>query len=176
MTAEPHIIFDEVNERQSVFHRRAFIMGGLGGLGVLALGGRLMQLQVLETQKYATLSTANQFNFRLRVPPRGRIVDRNGVALAASRPDFRLTMRRDENKDVAGTLSRLATLIPLTPQKQALLAKEIAAAPRASPVSVADDLTWDEFSRVTVRAPELPAWWPRWARRASTPSAAPSPT
>ena len=150
MTAEPHIIFDEVNERQATFHRRTFVMGGLAGLGALALGGRLLQLQVLETQKYATLSTANQFNFRLRVPPRGRIVDRNGVALAASRPDFRLTMRRDENKDIAATLAQLS------PQKQAQLAREIAAAPRASPVAVADDLTWEEFSRVTVRAPELP--------------------
>ncbi len=156
MTAEPQIIFDEVNERQSLFHRRAFLMGGLGGLGVLALSGRLLQLQVLDTQKYATLSTANQFNFRLRVPPRGRIVDRNGVALAASRPDFSLTMRRDENADVPATLAKLATLVPLTPQKQAQLAREIAVAPRASPVSVADDLTWDEFSRVAVRAPELP--------------------
>ena len=156
MTAEPHIIFDEVNERQATFHRRTFVMGGLAGLGALALGGRLMQLQLLDTQKYATLSTANQFNFRLRVPPRGRIVDRNGVALAASRPDFRLTMRRDENKDVAATLTQLATLIPLSPQKQAQLAKEIATAPRASAVAVADDLTWEEFSRVTVRAPELP--------------------
>ena len=156
MTAEPHIFFDEVNERQGVFHRRTFILGGLAGVGALALGGRLLQLQVLDTQKYATLSTANQFNFRLRVPPRGRIVDRNGIALAASRPDFRLTMRRDENKDVAGTLAKLSALVPITEARQAQLVREIGVAPRSQPVSVASDLTWEEFSRITVRAPELP--------------------
>ena len=156
MTAEPHIIFDEVNERQGVFHRRTFVLGGLAGLGALAMAGRLTQLQLVEAAKYTTLSASNQFNFRLRTPPRGRIVDRNGIALADSRPDFRLTMRRDENKDVAGTLSRLAQFVPLTPEKQLTLAKEIKAAPRASPVVVASDLSWEEFSRISVRAPELP--------------------
>ncbi len=156
MTAEPSIFFDEVNERQGVFHRRTFVMGGVAGLGALVMGGRLVQLQLVEAQKYSTLSTANQFNFRLRTPPRGRITDRNGVALADSRPDFRLTMRRDENKDPAATLAKLAGLVPLTPQRQAQLLRELATAPRATPVIVAGDLSWDEFSRVTVRAPELP--------------------
>ncbi len=156
MSHEPSIFFDEVNERQGVFHRRTFVLGGVAGLGALAMGARLTQLQLVEAEKYATLSTANQFNFRLRTPPRGRIVDRNGVALASSRPDFRLTMRRDENKDVAGTLAKLAAFVPLTPERQAQLVKEIAVAPRATPVAVANDLSWEEFSRVSVRAPELP--------------------
>ena len=156
MTAEPSIIFDEVNERQGVFHRRTFVLGGLAGLGVVAMGARLTQLQLVEAAKYTTMSASNQFNFRLRTPPRGRITDRNGVAVAASRPDFRLTMRRDENKDVPGTLAKLAELVPLTPERQAALVKEIKAAPRATPVVVANDLSWEEFSRVSVRAPELP--------------------
>jgi len=35
---EPAFFFSEVNQRQSVFHRRAFIMGGLTSLGLVALG------------------------------------------------------------------------------------------------------------------------------------------
>ena len=33
--AEPRIFFEEVNERQGVFHRRAFLFGAFSGLGVL---------------------------------------------------------------------------------------------------------------------------------------------
>ena len=153
---EPSLLYDEVNARQAVFHRRTFLLGGFAGVGILALGGRLLDLQVVEAQKYSTLSSANQFNFRLRPPPRGLIVDRNGVAIASNRPDLRLLMRRDEAKDVPGTLAALATLIPITPEKQAQLARELAAAPRSAPVAVATDLSWEEFSRVSVRAPELP--------------------
>ena len=41
--SEPSIFFFEVNERQGVFHRRAFLLGGLTGMGLLALGDRLAQ-------------------------------------------------------------------------------------------------------------------------------------
>jgi penicillin-binding protein 2 len=156
VSLEPSIFFDEVNQRQGVFHRRTFLLGGLGGLGVLALTGRLLQLQVVEAQKYTNLSSSNQYNFRLRSPPRGRIMDRNGVELASNRPDFRLLMRRDEAPDIAGTLKSLAQLVPITEAKQQQLIKDLANAPRSLPVAVATDLSWEEFSRVTARSPELP--------------------
>ena len=72
--AEPSIFFSEVNERQGVFHRRMFLMGGFAGLGLAALTARLAHLQIIETQRYEKLSASNQFNFRLVPPPRGLIV------------------------------------------------------------------------------------------------------
>lgn len=53
-------------------------MGGLAGGGLLALVGRLAQLQLVEAQRYQKLSGGNQFNYRLVSPPRGAISDRNG--------------------------------------------------------------------------------------------------
>ena len=78
----PQIYFNEVNERQGVFHRRAFLMGGVAGVGLLALGSRLAYLQLVEANKYKTLSLDNEFESRLQPPPRGLITDRNGVVLA----------------------------------------------------------------------------------------------
>ena len=132
------------------------MLGGLGGLGVLALAGRLAQLQIVESQRYSTMSASNQFNLRLRTPPRGRITDRNGTAIAASRPEFRLLMRRDEVHDIPAALSNLAQVIPISVARQAALARQIAESPRGAPVEVASDLSWDEFSRISVRTPELP--------------------
>ena len=73
MSSGPHIFFNEVNERQGMFHRRAFLMGGVIGAGVLTLSGRLMQLQLVEAGRYRSMSEGNQFNYRLIPPPRGRI-------------------------------------------------------------------------------------------------------
>ena len=153
---EPSIFFDEVNERQGVFHRRTFLLGGFAGAGLLALSGRLMQLQLLEANRYQELSASNQFNFRLRPPPRGRILDRNNVEIASNRPEFRLLMTRDEVQDVGATLDAVSQLLPMTPERRAQLEKEIKNTPRFVPVVIANDLTWDEFSRVNVRTPELP--------------------
>ncbi len=156
MSLEPHIFFDEVNERQGVFHRRTFLLGGFAGLGLLALTGRLAALQLFEGRRYQSLSASNQFNFRLRTPPRGRVLDRNGVEIASNRPDFRLLVLRDEIGDVDATLDKVAELIPITPERRKALKRDIANSPRFVPVAIANDLTWDEFSRINVRTPELP--------------------
>ena len=154
--AEPAIFFEEVNERQGVFHRRAFLLGGFAGAGLLALGGRLAHLQLIETQKYDKLSASNQFNFKLMPPPRGLIIDRNGVVLASNRPNFRLMVARDKGMDVPGTLKTLAAFVPLDDKRQTRLAKDIAGAPKRSPVEVMEDMSWEQFSAINLRVPELP--------------------
>ncbi|WP_421737394.1 penicillin-binding protein 2 [Caulobacter sp.] len=155
--SEPSILFFEVNERQGVFHRRAFLMGGLAGAGLLALGGRLAQLQLVEAQRYQKLSAGNQFNYRLVPPPRGLILDRNGTPLASNRPNFRLLVTKDKDLDVEATLDDLAKLVPIDGSRRARIIKDLARAPRKAPVAVMEDMTWEEFSRVNIRAPELPA-------------------
>jgi penicillin-binding protein 2 len=155
--SEPSILFFEVNERQGVFHRRAFLMGGLAGAGLLALGGRLAQLQLVEAQRYQKLSAGNQFNYRLVPPPRGLILDRNGTPLASNRPNFRLMVTKDKGLDVEATLDDLSKLVPIDGSRRARIIKDLARAPRKAPVAVMEDMTWEEFSRVNIRAPELPA-------------------
>ena len=150
------IFLDEVNERQARFQRRAFLFGGLTGLGLVALGARLTQLQVLESGRYRLLSEHNEFEFVLSPPPRGLILDRDGVVLASNRPDFRLLLARDETTDVDAILARLAQLVSLNDAQLSRLKEEIADAPRKAPVAIMEDMTWEEFSRVNVRAPELP--------------------
>jgi len=157
--SNPQIFFNEVNERQGEFGRRAFVFGGLLGLGVVALGGRLAQLQVIENSRYTKLSDNNQFDFRLQPPPRGLIVDRNGVVLASNRPDFRLLFMRDEHmkpKDVEEIVDRLAKLVDLDDAHKRRVIADIKNAPRRAPVAVVEDMSWEEFSRINVRAPELP--------------------
>lgn len=153
--SEPSIYFSDVNERQGVFHRRAFLMGGFTGMGLLALGARLAHLQLFETQRYEKLSASNQFNFKLMPPPRGLIIDRNGAILASNRPNFRLLVARDENMDPEATLKTLANFVPLDERRQARLARDILQSPKRTPVSVMEDMSWEEFSAINVRAPEL---------------------
>ena len=154
--SEPSIFFAEVNERQGVFHRRAFLLGGFVGVGVLALGGRLAQLQLVETRRYEKLSASNQFNFKMTPPPRGLIVDRNGVVLASNRPNFRLMVAKDKGIDPKSTLKTLAEFVPLDDARQTRLLREISNAPRKSPVQIMEDMSWEQFSAINIRAPELP--------------------
>jgi len=153
---QPAIFFEEVNERQGAFHRRAILLGAFAGLGLGALGGRLAYLQLFETQRYEKLSTSNQFNFKLLPAPRGVITDRNGAILAANRPNFRLMVARDKGFDTEGTLKTLADYVPLDPIRQRRLLREINSAPKRAPVQIFEDMSWEQFSAINVRAPELP--------------------
>ncbi len=153
---QPAIFFEEVNERQGVFHRRAILMGAFAGLGMSALGGRLAYLQLFETQRYEKLATSNQFNFKLLPAPRGVIVDRNGAVLAANRPNFRLMVARDKGMDPEGTIKTLALFVPLDEVRQRRLLKDVNSAPKRAPVQVMEDMSWEQFSAINVRAAELP--------------------
>jgi penicillin-binding protein 2 len=161
MSSEPHIFFNEVNERQGVFNRRALLAGGFATLGVLGLSTRLMMLQLVDNNRYKALSASNQFNYRLVPPPRGRILDRNGVELASNRPTFRLLVSRDEvGGNVDPTLDAVSSIISIPELKRKTLMRDFNQAGRYIPVAVADDMTWDEFARVNARLPELPGVTP----------------
>lgn len=153
---QPAIFFAEVNERQGLFHRRAILLGAFAGIGISALGARLAYLQLFETQRYKKLATSNQFNFKLAPAPRGVIVDRNGAVLAANRPNFRLMVARDKGMDTETTLKTLASFVPLDDARQRRLLKDIHSAPKRAPVPVMEDMSWEQFSAINVRAPELP--------------------
>lgn len=154
--SEPSIFFADANERQGTFVRRTFLMGGVTGLVLAGLSARLLQLQVLDSQRYEKLADSNQFNYRLQPAPRGLIVDRNGVVLASNRPNFRLMVRNDKELDLEKTLDELYGIVPLDPTRRNRYLREIKNAPARNPVSVMEDMTWEEFSRINVRAPELP--------------------
>jgi penicillin-binding protein 2 len=153
---DSQLLLDEVNERQGMFQRRAFLFGALAGTGLVALAARLTQLQVIEAGRYRLLSEHNEFEFVLSPPPRGLILDRNGVVLASNRPDFRLLLAKDETTDVDAVLAKLAQLVNLDDAHLRRLKEEIDDAPRKAPVAIVEDMSWEEFSRVNVRAPELP--------------------
>ena len=60
-------------KRDSLFTRRAAVLAvGQGVLGA-ALVARLYQLEILESDRYATLAEENRINLRLLAPVRGRV-------------------------------------------------------------------------------------------------------
>lgn len=154
--SEPSIFFEDVNEKQGTFHRRIFLMGGVTALGIFALGGQLALLQIVQGGKYKRLSAANQFNFRVVPPPRGKILDRNGNVIAGNRPSFRVLIIRNEIDDLDATLDQISYVLPQVQDNRRRIVRDINQSQRFVPTVVAADLTWEEFSRVNLFAAEIP--------------------
>lgn len=147
---------NEDNERHRAFSRRALLLGGAQTLLLTGLAGRMYYLQVVEADRYKTLAEDNRISLRLLPPPRGRILDRFGLPLATNRQNFRVVLVREHAGDVEKVLTALSRLIALGEHDTKRVLREVSRKRGFVPVTVRENLTWDEVSRVEVNGPELP--------------------
>lgn len=73
---------------------------------------RLAFLQISEFKRYQTLSLKNQMSIIPIAPPRGVILDRNGVLLAENIPVYVLEIIPEHVKNIKLTLAKLQQLLP----------------------------------------------------------------
>ncbi|VAV97898.1 Peptidoglycan D,D-transpeptidase MrdA [hydrothermal vent metagenome] len=144
------------DDNSSRFTRRTLILGAVGAAGFAGIASRLYQLQILEAAKYRGLSEENQFNFRLLVPSRGQILDRNGRVFAANVENYRLLLMPDQVKDLEAVLARLGELVALSPARKAAIRKKFAKHDPFAPVQVIDNMDWPTFAKVNLWLPDLP--------------------
>ena len=143
-------------ERQRAFSRRGLLLGGAQALLLTGLAARMYYLQVVEADRYKTLAEDNRINLRLLPPPRGRILDRFGYALASNRQNFRVVLVREQAGDVERVLNALSQLMALDEHDYKRVLREVSRKRGFVPVTVRENLTWDEVSRVEVNGPDLP--------------------
>ncbi|MBQ0804214.1 MAG: penicillin-binding protein 2 [Sulfitobacter sp.] len=146
----------ESDASQAKLSRRAALLGGVQLLFMGGLAARMNYLQVDQADQYLLLAEENRINIRLIPPTRGEIFDRNGVQLAQNVPSYRIVMVREEVGDVEEVMHRLAKVLRLDPEARDRAIAEVKAAERFLPVTVADNVSWDDLSRVSVNAPALP--------------------
>ena len=140
--------------------RRALLLGGLQ-LGVAgALAARMRYLQVDQADQFRLLAEENRINIRLLAPARGEIFDRNGTTLAHNSPSYRIIIVPEDAGDVDEVISKLSRLITLPPEDVERALTEMRRSPPFLPITLADQLTWEDISKVAVNAPALPGITP----------------
>ncbi|MGF1608080.1 MAG: penicillin-binding protein 2, partial [Kiloniellales bacterium] len=149
-------LMHEDSGRFKTFTRRSLLLGGGQALLLGSLAARMYYLQVLQSDRYSMLAEDNRISLRLLPPPRGRIVDRFGVQLAGNRQTYRLVLVREQSPDLDATLRALTEIIDLSDSERARILREMERKRGFVPVTVRDNLTWGQVSRIEVNAPDLP--------------------
>jgi penicillin-binding protein 2 len=144
------------DKRTAVFTRRALLLaaGQVAALG--ALGAKLYQVQVVEGARYAVLAETNRISTRLIAAPRGRLLDRFGVAVAGNSLNWRALLIAEQTEDVGGTLDNFARIVPLADRDRARVERDVRRHRRFIPIMVREFLTWEDMARIEVNAPDLP--------------------
>jgi penicillin-binding protein 2 len=138
------------------FSRRMLMLGGaqaaIGGL----LIGRLGWLAVAQNEKYQLLSESNRVQL-IPVPPRrGWLIDRNGKPIAINKASFRVDIipqQLDKGRDI---VPEVAKLLQLEPDEVDRIRKELATSHGFRPVSVGDNVPYEQYAAIPVRLPDLP--------------------
>lgn len=138
------------------FTRRALLVGA-AQTGLLSfLGLRLHDLQVTYANRYAVMAEENRISVQPIAPMRGNILDCTGLVLARSDENLQVSIIPDLAKDVAAGLDKLAQLVKITREDRERVLETAARQNRLVPILVTTGLTWEEFARINLLAPQLP--------------------
>jgi penicillin-binding protein 2 len=150
-------LFDRKDKsRYATFTRRTLLVGFGMGTVFATLAGRLYQLQILEGEQFKTRADENSVSERLLSPLRGRIMDRFGVELATNRRNYRVLLVAEQaTEGVGAALDAIGRVILLSDAQRQKVLHDIAQNKRFVPVTVAENLTWDEFASVNLHLPYL---------------------
>ena len=144
--------------------RRALFMGGCMAATVAVLGARMRYLGVEQADQFRLLAEENRINIRLIPPARGLIQDRNGKLIAGNEQNYRVVITLETAGEAAGgvkeVLNRLSHIIPMTAEDMTDALKALDRNSPFVPITVADRLNWEDFSKVAVNGPALPGVTP----------------
>jgi penicillin-binding protein 2 len=148
--------FKDTRGEGELFRRRAIAGFALILLGLCALVGRYVFLQVLHHDEFALRSVNNSVKPRAIPPARGLIYDRNGVLLADNVPAFRLEVRPDQVQNMNDTLAGLGQVVPLDKDDIDAFRKQLKQSHRFDSVPLKMRLTEDDIARFAVNRWRFP--------------------
>src|SRR3954469_21105071 len=145
------------NAHQSItFSRRMPLLSGAEAAVGTLLIGRMGWLAIAQNEKYALLSESNRVQL-IPVPPRrGWIIDRNGKPIAINKASFRVDIIPQQMVKGVDIVGEVTKLIDLPPDEVDRINRELAVSRGFQPVSVADNIPYEQYAAITVRLPELP--------------------
>lgn len=114
---------------------------------------RIVYLQVINHRHYATLSQANRVKPLPIPPPRGLILDRNGVILAQNYPVYTLEIIPEQVDDMEELLADLGELVRVTEGDLKAFRKQLKERPRFENLTLRTHLNDEEAGRIAVRLP-----------------------
>ena len=150
----------ETEDAAGLVTRRGIVLGGaqLGFMGLLGL--RMRQMQVEEAEDYRLLAEENRINVRLIPPSRGIIYDRHGIPVAQNAQNYRIVIVREQAGDVEETIAKVRRLVDLDDDDLERSLKEMYRRSPFVPITLADQLAWEDIAEVALNAPALPGITP----------------
>ncbi|MFT4189896.1 MAG: penicillin-binding protein 2 [Comamonas sp.] len=138
------------------FHRRVWVAVLIVILGFGLLVGRLLVLQVARHDTLDARAERNRTSILPVVPNRGRILDRNGVVLAASEATYALEVTPSKVPDLEATLAGIGQIVAISPRDLRRFRQLRAESRSFAPLPLKTRLSEDEAARFAAQNYRFP--------------------
>lgn len=118
--------------------------------------GRLVQLQVLESERFSELSQGNRSRIEPLAPTRGLIYDRNGLVIAENLPTWQLVATPEQIEDLDAVIAELAELGLVSEGEREELTGLVRSHRGFERVALNNDLTERQAARFAARRHRFP--------------------
>ena len=150
----------ENDEAAWLVTRRGMVLGFVQVAFMAGLGMRMRQMQVTEADSYRLLAEENRINVRLIPPSRGIIYDRQGIEIARNAQNYRVVIVREDVPNVDETITKVRQLIEIDDKDVERALKEMSRRSAFVPITLADQLKWEDIAELAINAPALPGVTP----------------
>ena len=141
--------------KSKLIGRRMFLLTTAKVVVMIGLVGRLISLQINQSNKYKSLSDKNRFREWKLAPERGVIKDFFGQEIASNEPLYQVHLVPENTKNLNQLFVRLKGILNISDQRISYLKRLIKKQKPWEPVVISDNLNWSEFSRVNLFLHEL---------------------
>ena len=141
------------SEIPDAYRSRVRLLATLFSILLIGLFIRLWYLQILQGERFRSLSENNRIAYRLVRSPRGLIYDRKRRLLADNRPSFNIYLLKEDTQDLKKTVRQLADI---TETPFPALWKKVRSASSFRPFLVKADVDRRKVAYVMESRPDLP--------------------
>jgi penicillin-binding protein 2 len=125
----------------------------------LLLAYGLWRLQVVDSDRYSSLSEKNRVRNVPILAPRGKILDRNGRSIVENYPSFTALLLRDQSRDLNADAEQIAQGLHMKADEVRERVRKFASMPQYQPIFLKEDITQDELAFIEAhRLSWIPSW------------------
>ncbi|MCX6569940.1 MAG: penicillin-binding protein 2 [Candidatus Aminicenantes bacterium] len=147
---------EKIYEDLSLVRRRAnTVFWVIAGLIFLALS-YYWKIQVVDHKKFSDLAEANRTRQRALAAPRGLIRDRNGEILADNRASFKVSLIRENVKDLEASLVAVGRLLEIDVETLRRRVEQYKDLQQFEPIVIKDGLSSVDVAPIESRRLEFP--------------------
>ncbi len=141
---------EEISEHDEtaldILRPRLLIAAGIILLFAVLIICRLWFLQISNSDEFRDKAYNNRVRVQSLAPPRGHILDRNGVELVTNRPSFNVVLIREDSKNDDDLLKRLAEVLDKDVSELWERIREASNVPLHIPIRLEEDIDWDTLA------------------------------